>query len=81
MIGSVSVNEAFINIICNSCWNDWIENQTKIINEYKLDFSLKEHRDFIRKQMKTYLTLSQYDDSALGLRCLFELAFLQFKQR
>ena len=58
MIGSVSVNEAFINIICNSCWNDWIENQTKIINEYKLDFSLKEHRDFIRKQMKTYLTLS-----------------------
>ena len=58
MIGSVSVNENFINIICNSCWNDWIENQTKIINEYKLDFSLKEHRDFIRKQMKTYLTLS-----------------------
>ena len=58
MIGAVSVNEAFINIICNSCWNDWIENQTKIINEYKLDFSLKEHRDFIRKQMKTYLTLS-----------------------
>lgn len=58
MIGSVSVNEDLINIICNSCWNDWIENQTKIINEYKLDFSLKEHRDFIRKQMKTYLTLS-----------------------
>ena len=58
MIGSVSVNEAFINIICNSCWNDWIENQTKIINEYKLDFSLKEDRDFIRKQKKTYLTLS-----------------------
>ncbi len=61
VIGSISdsdVNNDLKNIICPSCWDEWIEAQTKIINEHKLDFSLKEHRDFIRKQMKAYLTLS-----------------------
>ena len=45
-------------IVCSDCWNDWKENQTKLINEHKLDFSLKEHRDFIRDQMKIFLKLS-----------------------
>ena len=50
MIGSVSVNEAFINIICNSCWNDWIENQTKIIN--LSEFSNYNNKKIIKVKLK-----------------------------
>ncbi len=44
-------------------WAEWVEMQLKIVNEYHLDLSEKEHRKVLEKQMRAFLEL---DDDASG---------------
>ncbi len=44
--------------VCNECFLEWESDmQMKVMNEFKLDLSSKEHRDFLIKKMKEFLTL------------------------
>jgi Fe-S cluster biosynthesis and repair protein YggX len=41
--------------ICQSCWQDWLQHQTAIINHYGLDLRDPEARQFLTKQTETFL--------------------------
>tara|TARA_B100000029_G_scaffold121071_1_gene114404 strand:- start:9690 stop:9929 length:240 start_codon:yes stop_codon:yes gene_type:complete len=44
--------------VCNECFLEWENDmQMKVMNEYRLDLSNKEHRDFLIKKMKEFFTL------------------------
>lgn len=52
--------EVFANVSAEA-WAEWVEMQLKIVNEYHLDLSEKEHRKVLEKQMRAFLEL---DDGA-----------------
>jgi len=41
--------------ICQSCWSDWLEHQTLLINHYGLDPRNPKARDFLYTQIETVL--------------------------
>jgi Fe-S cluster biosynthesis and repair protein YggX len=41
--------------ICQTCWQDWLQHQTAIINHYGLDLRDPEARQFLMKQTETFL--------------------------
>ncbi|MBI2184464.1 MAG: Fe(2+)-trafficking protein [Thaumarchaeota archaeon] len=43
---------------CKSCWEEWKKMEMVVINEYRLDFSMKDHRQFLVNQMKQFLNIS-----------------------
>ena len=46
--------------VCNECFLEWENDmQMKVMNEFKVDLSNKEHRDFMFKKMKEFLNLEQ----------------------
>ena len=46
--------------VCNECFLEWENDiQMKVMNEFKLDLSNKEHRDLMFKKMKEFLNLEQ----------------------
>jgi len=55
--------EIFENV-SQEAWADWLEMQTKIINEYRLDLSEQHDRQTLLKQMRTYLNLDSKDDAS-----------------
>ena len=48
--------------VCNECFLEWEDDmQMKVMNEYKLDLSNKEHRDLLVKKMKEFLNLIEQE--------------------
>jgi|TARA_B100001750_G_scaffold243311_1_gene258299 Fe-S cluster biosynthesis and repair protein YggX len=46
--------------VCNECFLEWENDmQMKVMNEFRLDLSKKEHRDFMFKKMMEFLNLEQ----------------------
>ena len=45
--------------ICESCWQEWIGVQTKLINEYRLNVLQPEHSAAVREQMEVFLGLRE----------------------
>ena len=44
--------------VCNECCLEWENDmQMKVMNEYRLDLSNKEHREFLIKKMREFFTL------------------------
>ncbi|MFQ6011849.1 MAG: Fe(2+)-trafficking protein [Nitrososphaerales archaeon] len=43
--------------VCSECWTEWEDTQIKLMNEYRVDLSTKEHRDLMRNMMKDFLKL------------------------
>jgi len=37
---------------CAKCWDEWKENRVMVINEMRLDMSLKDHRKLLKKHGK-----------------------------
>jgi len=52
--------EIFENV-SQEAWGEWLEMQTKIINEYRLDLSERESRDTLMAQMRSFLKLKAPD--------------------
>lgn len=48
--------EIFENVSAEA-WSAWLEMQTKIINEYRLDLSEAESRETLMAQMRAFLKL------------------------
>lgn len=57
--------EIFENV-SQEAWTEWLEMQTKIINEYRLDLSEPESRVTLLAQMRTFLKLKS-DGSVLSV--------------
>jgi len=51
------LGEQLQSSICGNCWEEWKKTETMVINEHRLDFSVKEHRQFLVSQMKQFLNL------------------------
>ena len=41
--------------ICASCWQDWLQHQTTLINHYGLDPREPKSREFLYEQIETVL--------------------------
>lgn len=41
--------------ICASCWQDWLQHQTQLINHYGLDPRDRKARDFLYEQIEQVL--------------------------
>jgi Fe-S cluster biosynthesis and repair protein YggX len=40
--------------ICQSCWTEWLQQQTVIINHYGLNVLNPEHREFLTQQTEIF---------------------------
>lgn len=43
--------------VSKEAWQEWTELSVKIVNEYHLDLSEKEHRKVLKDQMRTFFEL------------------------
>lgn len=41
--------------ICRACWGEWLAYQTALINHYGLDVRDREAKEFLMKNMESYL--------------------------
>ena len=44
---------------CENCWSEWVKYSVMVINEMKLDLSLPEHRQMLKKYERSYFGLEQ----------------------
>ena len=53
--------------VCQPCWAEWLQTQTRIINHYGIDVSNPEAQTFLMDNMKTFFyggnELAQIDTS------------------
>ena len=49
------LGERIFNEISQQAWQDWLRQQTILINEYRLNPRDKEHKAYLTKQMEAYL--------------------------
>ena len=47
--------ENIYNNISKKAWNMWLDHQTMLINEYRLNLLEKESKDFLLKEMEKFL--------------------------
>ncbi len=55
--------------VCAPCWSNWMAQQLKIINEYRLNLAEKRAHEVLEAQVKQFLHLSgaaDVDDAAVG---------------
>lgn len=57
--------------VCQPCWGEWLQAQTRIINHYGLDLSTPEAQGFLMDNMKGFFygsneQLAQIDTSKEG---------------
>ncbi len=50
-----TIGEQVHEQICQSCWSDWLEHQTLLINHYGLDPRDPKAREFLYSQIETVL--------------------------
>ena len=53
------------NNVSKEAWNEWLNVQLMIINEYKLDLAEEKDRSLLESQMKVFLGLSEDDGMQL----------------
>ncbi len=41
--------------ICRTCWQEWLQYQTALINHYGLDVRDRQARDFLSQNMEAFL--------------------------
>lgn len=50
--------------ICGSCWQEWLQFQTALINHYALDLRNPDARKFLTDQSEQFLFAAPKDASA-----------------
>ena len=51
------LGEEIKTTICNDCWNEWMGQSVKIINELRLNLKDAFSREMLTKHMKEFLNL------------------------
>lgn len=54
-----SLGDEIKSKICNNCWNEWLGQSVKIINELRLNLRDAYSRDMLKKYMKEFLNLQE----------------------
>jgi Fe-S cluster biosynthesis and repair protein YggX len=49
------LGDRIFDSICQTCWSEWLREQTAIINHYALDVREQQAREFLTKQTGTFL--------------------------
>ncbi len=49
------LGERIYDQICQVCWQDWLQQQTAIINHYAMDLRDPKARQFLKKQTEEFL--------------------------
>jgi len=64
--------------VCANCWSLWLDQQLKILNEYRLNLGLDQHRKTLEMACRAFLRLDeQADDTpAVGPEVAKELGNL-----
>ncbi len=44
---------------CQSCWSEWIKYSIMVINEMRLDLSMSEHRQMLKKYERVFFGLEK----------------------
>ena len=39
---------------CQNCWNEWMKQSIMVINEFKLDLSMPQHRQMLKKYERAF---------------------------
>lgn len=47
---------------CNNCWNEWIKYSIMVINDLRLDMSIKEHRAMLKKYERIFFGLEKPEE-------------------
>jgi Fe-S cluster biosynthesis and repair protein YggX len=50
-----SLGQKIFDEISKPAWQSWLNHQTMLINEYRLNLSESKSRDFLREEMKKFL--------------------------
>jgi Fe-S cluster biosynthesis and repair protein YggX len=53
------LGEQIKTTICNNCWNEWMAQSIKIINELRLNLKDPYSRETITRHMKEFLNLQE----------------------
>ncbi|MFQ5551548.1 MAG: oxidative damage protection protein [Gemmatimonadales bacterium] len=48
--------------ICHTCWQEWLQHQTALINHYALNLAAKDARQFLTEQTESFLFAQQPKD-------------------
>ncbi|MEM2856144.1 MAG: Fe(2+)-trafficking protein [Candidatus Nitrosocaldaceae archaeon] len=48
--------------VCNNCWDEWKKYSIMVINDLRLDMSIKEHRALLKKYERVYFGLEKAED-------------------
>jgi len=49
---------------CNTCWNEWVKYSIMVINDLRLDMSVAEHRQLLKKYERMFFGVEKLE----GLR-------------
>jgi Fe-S cluster biosynthesis and repair protein YggX len=44
---------------CQNCWNEWKTYSVMVINEMRLDMSMREHREMLRKYERSFFNAAR----------------------
>jgi Fe-S cluster biosynthesis and repair protein YggX len=54
---SPAVKEKVLASVCASCWKEWEGMEVQVINEYRLNFLVPEHRAMLQRACLEFLNL------------------------
>lgn len=61
------IGDEIVAKVSQVAWSEWLEMQTKIINEYRLDLSVGEDRKKLMQQMRNFLSLDNADGARANI--------------
>lgn len=50
-----ALGDRIYDAICRTCWTEWLQHQTAVINHYGLDLRDPRAREFLTSQTETFL--------------------------
>ncbi len=44
---------------CQNCWQEWVTYSVMVINEMRLDMSMREHREVLKKYERSFFSVER----------------------
>ena len=58
-----ALGQELFNKISQEAWNNWLQHQTRLINEKRLNLMDKAHRAYLSEQLNAYISGNEYDQA------------------
>lgn len=53
------LGEEIVAKICNDCWNEWLQAEIMVINEFRLNFMEPRANEILVRHLREFLALDQ----------------------